>query len=311
MTARHAYLITAYDDFWTLDRLVEALADPRNDIFLHVDRRAGSFDAREFLARHEGARLVLAPRMRVYWGDFTQVASVLRLLRLAMRSGDYEYFHLLSGSDLPLKSQDRLHQFFADNRGKEFVAFNELGPGPGGEDWVKLAHPLNRLYRAENRYLRAVYRRVRRVVLGAQRAAGVDRRRRVAGEVMYGSDWFSITRDLAATLLESEPALRRGFGQAFVPTEFYVQTTLWNSSLKENIFDLDDPYRSSMRYVDFARSSSGSPAVLTTEDFDSLMASDRMFARKFDSRVDRQVIELVLDRVSKRGTRAEQAGEPR
>lgn len=41
-----------------------------------------------------------------------------------MKHGPYAYYHLLSGQDLPIKSQDYIHQFFEEHQGKEFVGIN-------------------------------------------------------------------------------------------------------------------------------------------------------------------------------------------
>lgn len=40
---KHAYLIIAHSNFGQLRTLLEMLDDERNDIFVHVDARAGAF----------------------------------------------------------------------------------------------------------------------------------------------------------------------------------------------------------------------------------------------------------------------------
>lgn len=39
----------------------------------------------------------------VKWGDVSQIATEIFLLKFAMRQQKYEYYHLISGMDLPLK----------------------------------------------------------------------------------------------------------------------------------------------------------------------------------------------------------------
>lgn len=288
---RHAYLITAYDDFPLLDCLIELLIDPRNDIYVHVDKKSRSFNEAEFLSRWRDAPVRLVPRYRVYWGAFSHVRSILQLFRTALRSGEYDYIHLLSGSDLPVKSQQYIHEFFLRNKGKEFVAFNHLGPYQ--RDWIRFAYPLNHLVRARSQIVRAGISRLRKTALAAQKRLDVDLRRRIPGEVKYGSDWFSITAELAALLLAREADITRWFRHAFIPSEFFVQTVLWNSELAGRVFDLEDPYHSNMRLIDFSRGSGSSPHIWTMEDADELVSTDRLFARKFDSRVDAEIVEKV------------------
>ena len=57
------------------------------------------------------------------------------LLESAFLSGDYEYFHLLSGQCLPIKSQDYIHSFFIKNKNKEFVDF--VLPTDIKKDWYE------------------------------------------------------------------------------------------------------------------------------------------------------------------------------
>ena len=61
--------------------------------------------------------------IKVYWGDISQVQVEYLLFETALSHGPYAYYHLLSGTDLPIKSQDYIHAFFQQNAGKEFVGF--------------------------------------------------------------------------------------------------------------------------------------------------------------------------------------------
>ena len=98
---RHAYLIAAHDNLFVLSTLMRMLDDPRNDLFVHVDKKSKAFDAEQVTGLSHHSKVYLMPRMRVYWGDYSQVESVLRLVETAL-GGPYSYFHVLSGSDLPL-----------------------------------------------------------------------------------------------------------------------------------------------------------------------------------------------------------------
>ena len=45
-----------------------------------------------------------------------------------------------------------------------------------------------------------------------------------------------------------------------------------------------------MRYIDWDR---GNPYVFRIDDYDALMKSDCMFARKFDEKIDKEIIEKI------------------
>lgn len=287
---RHAYLIAAHKNYYVLERLLRAIDDPRNDVYLHVDKKVGDIDLRRLSELCTRSDVFLMPRMKVYWADYTQVRSAIAMMRAAKKSNrNYTYMHLLSDSDLPIKDQDTIHGFFQQNPDREFVAFND--PPRWAREWVDYRYPLNRLLRSESRLARLAYPRFRHIALSAQAAAKL--RKRFPFEVKYGSDWFSISGDMAAYVSSREQWIERHFRSAFMPSEFYLQTVLWNSPFRERVFDLDHPYRSSMRHIDFVRQKDGSPHTFTIDDFEDLRRSERLFARKFDAHVDREIIDRV------------------
>lgn len=128
---RHAYLITAYNNFYVLERLIRLLDDDRNDIYVHIDGKVEDFDFERFSSLCNSSTLTFVPAVRVYWGQYSQVRSVFRLFKCAV-PGVYGYYHLLSGSDLPIKTQDQIHDFFSRNHGRELIHFANDYP----REWV-------------------------------------------------------------------------------------------------------------------------------------------------------------------------------
>ena len=116
---KHAFLIIAHNEPGVLAALLQQLDDERNDIYLHIDARSaamlGQFAA--YRTRRAGFYLVPKPNA-VYWGDISQVETELLLFETAFKRGPYQYYHLLSGTDQVIKSQDYLHGFFKRSAGK-------------------------------------------------------------------------------------------------------------------------------------------------------------------------------------------------
>ena len=122
---RHAFLILAHNEFQILKILLSMLDDGRNDIYLHIDKKVVLGPLEQDLFRLAKARLfVLEQRLDVRWGDISVVKAELLLLETASMKGPYDYYHLLSGVDLPIKSQDYIHRFFEKNKGYEFVPYS-------------------------------------------------------------------------------------------------------------------------------------------------------------------------------------------
>ena len=119
---KHAYLIMAHNEFDMLRRLLKELDDPRNDIYLHIDKKAKGFDFNILRNSVKHSQLILIPGMNIYWGTISQVKCELRLMQAAAK-GQYHYYHLLSGSDFPLKSQDYIHEYLATGNNKRRCRF--------------------------------------------------------------------------------------------------------------------------------------------------------------------------------------------
>ena len=79
---KHAYLIIAHNELEVLKRLISALDDERNDIYIHIDQKA-TFDGSEL--RVDNSKLyVLLDRLDARWGDFSLVEVELLLTEKAI-----------------------------------------------------------------------------------------------------------------------------------------------------------------------------------------------------------------------------------
>lgn len=121
---KHAFLIIAHNEYPILEVLLSMLDDERNDIYLHIDKRAvGLYQKIKGFKIKKAGFYLIEKNMKVYWGDISLVKVEYLLFETALKNGPYAYYHLLSGADLPIKSQDYIHEFFHKNSGKEFVGF--------------------------------------------------------------------------------------------------------------------------------------------------------------------------------------------
>lgn len=122
---KHAYLLIVHEYNEILEKLLKSLDDKRNDIFIHVDKKTKDFPFEKVNSIIKTSDIYFIPRIKVYWGGSSQIKVELNLLEEAVNKNKYRYFHLLSGVDLPLKTQDEIHKFFLENDGKEFVSIHD------------------------------------------------------------------------------------------------------------------------------------------------------------------------------------------
>ncbi len=64
---RHAYLVVAYNDWDLLSKLLMCLDDSRNDIFIHIDKKADFAISKVY--EPQKAEYTYLPRRKVAWGD--------------------------------------------------------------------------------------------------------------------------------------------------------------------------------------------------------------------------------------------------
>ena len=114
---RHAYLIIAHNEFELLQILVSALDASWADIYVHIDKKCKSLP----VLHTEHSRLDVFSEVDVRWGDYSQIECEYALFERASSKGRYDYYHILSGVDLPIKSNQYIYDFFEANKGKEFI----------------------------------------------------------------------------------------------------------------------------------------------------------------------------------------------
>lgn len=274
---RHAFLIMAHDHFDFLKVLLKRLDDPRNDIYLHVDRKAEDFPAQEFASLLEHSRLYFTERMDVHWGGYSQTACELHLLRAAAPE-HYTYYHLLSGSDLPLKTPEQIHTFFETYAGKEFLAFDPELPVPKRVlERVSLWH----FFRESSSPLAEPADHVLTLI---QRFLHVNRLKRCDFQIRKGPNWFSISDNFVRYVLEHEDWIQEHFSHSVCADELFLQTLAFNSPFRAYLYDESGQTGSmaNLRYVDWERGTENSPYTFQEEDRDMLLGLPHLFARKFD-----------------------------
>ena len=282
----HAYMIIAHNQFELLEKLILSLDDERNDIYIHIDAKVKDFDFDFFseLTKHSAVSFT-DKRFSIRWGGFDMVRAEYALLEKALSNGTkYEYIHLLSGIDLPIKSNDEIHSFFTKNNGREFLHFTSKCLNDTEFDRIRAYHfaPGRR---------NVINRIITKLESKTARAFGINRIKNL--DVQKGSQWFSITGEFAKYVLDNKNFVFKQFKYTFIPDEFFVQTLLINSPFKDKLFknELDNDHFACARLIDWKR---GNPYVWTMEDYDEIMSSPCMFARKFDYENQPEIVDKIL-----------------
>ena len=115
---KQAWLVIAHNEFEILQMLIDALDHPESDIYVHIDKKVKNIPR---LRAGKSNLYVLERRLDVRWGSVSQIECELLLMSEAVRRGPYLFYHVISGTHLPLKNIDDIIQFFSDRAGSELM----------------------------------------------------------------------------------------------------------------------------------------------------------------------------------------------
>lgn len=268
---KHAYLILAHHEFGLLQTLIDCLDDARNDIYVHIDKKVRVLPE---LHADKAKLKVLERRIGIRWADYSMVEAEFALFEAAQKNGPYAYYHLLSGVDLPLKSQDYIHRFFEENQGKEFIGYTLTEMTPETVRRMQRWHLFPKHFSRK----RNVYSAFRSVFLRAQELLGIKRNKETV--FTKGSQWVSITEQMAQFFLSQKAWAQKTFTHTFVPDECVMQTLCWNSPFRGNLYSTTSDGEGCMRCIGWQNDELYD---WSSVDYEKLAASPALFARKFNS----------------------------
>lgn len=125
--------------------------------------------------------------------------------------------------------------------------------------------------------------------ISLQYRLGVNRRHPKGLPFMYGSNWADLRRHAVEILLQRRTDIIRYTKHTACSDEVYMQTFLQDCGLRI--------VPDNLRYIDWSARQS-SPKSLKLEDFDSIVASGKLLARKFDSTESASLIKMILEHIS-------------
>ncbi|MEQ2039623.1 beta-1,6-N-acetylglucosaminyltransferase [Mediterraneibacter gnavus] len=294
---KHAYLIIAHKDNDTLKSLIEMIDDAHNDIYLHMDKKNSSYNPSEIEKIVKKSNIFHTRRTNVKWGGYSLVNAELILFEMAASKGKYKYYHLISGEDLPLKSQEEIHDYFDKNGSKEYVGFFKESPETIENRYRKYHFFQEYIGRNSKSGLKdIILRKMEELCLKIQKIGGEKWKRNADIQFYKGSQWVSITDDFVRYILSNMKRIKKIYKYTIIPDESFIQTIAMNSYYK-NKLSTGNENEATMRLIDWER---GNPYIYKKEDLLILRNCDSLFARKFSDLVDKEIIiELKKNVISK------------
>ena len=293
LPVHHAILIITHGNFQILEKQLEFFDSENIDFYIHIDAKAGKLDLDRFLRIPKRSSVHFIRRKSVEWGAYSMIQCEMDLLETASL-GHYDYYHLISGVDVPVKSCSYFEEFFSRYNGTNYVHFVSSSIAPTYIDRVKYYYPFQS-WRCLDRYKKIRFGRI--LINRVQKKLKIDRIRNSEGiEFQFGANWFSITDGLTRYVLSQKKLIKQLFRSTCCADELFLQTVVINSPFKDTLAPnaFSGEYKSCCRYIDWSR---GNPYTFKNSDFDELIHTgpEFLFARKFDYSTDSEVVDKLFD----------------
>lgn len=268
-----AYLILVHRFPEQFKRMFRAIHVPGNQYLIHIDRNSGpalAADIAAFIAAYPNAAIL--PSRKALWGGYSLVDAELRgMAQLLKMDANWKYFINLSGQDFPLKSQTYISDYLTAHDGTQFIRAVDQ----------RLLRPdtMNRL----DHYFLEAFSRIFRT--------GIARQYLAYATPFIGTQWKAVTRSFCDFVCHDKRADRykRFYRRTFIADEGFFQTVMKNEF--PDAFVANDD----LRTIDWVPDGDIKlrPKTFTVHDRMRLTLSPDLFARKFDSNEDSEILDLL------------------
>lgn len=251
-----------------------------NTILIHVDAKSSLEDFQPLAARNV---FFVQNRVRVTWGDYSQIASTLNTLSEALQ-WNFDYLFLLSGDDLPCQSNQSINDFLHSINKKNLMHFQDARN-----------HYVDPAVRVKYRYPAVCYVRNKSLpekfeVLAFKLFKGLyitDEFKRHASSITRfykGTNWFSLNHATVNALMkfvDVNPWYCHLYQQSFCGDEVFFHTLLKQLGVEDFYHD-SEKLNDALRYIDW-KTGPDFPRTLDESDVPNIKRSGCLFTRKIAS----------------------------
>lgn len=274
---RFACLIVTYTAAELTIRMIKKLDNGDFDFYIHLDKKVDINTHRELFDMPNV--FFVKDRIDVKWAGYTVVQASFNGLKEIRASGKkYEFVNLLSGQDYPLKSADYISKFLSKQVGKQLIKHWDFET-----EWDEAFARIHK-YHFTDKEFKGRYLLQRIINSIVKRKPPTDLR-------FYGtsSTFWTLSPECAYYVMDyiaARPKFERFLKYTWGSDEFIFQTVIMNSHWKDQV------HNNNYRYIDWSGGGSH-PKLLTTDDYEKIVATDNILGRKFNISIDANVLNLI------------------
>lgn len=277
-----------------LYRLVSRLNDGNSEFFIHIDLKV---DLADFSSLQEFGKTVHSiKRFDATWGGLGLIKPYLAGMK-AVRDApaNFDRVMLLSGQDYPIKSNVEIDDFFKNNKHSNFINYF---PIPNYQKWP--GGDRGGWYRVDKYYFGTAWYKFlgsKSMNLLSTYLPFLKRKMPNGMKPFTGQTWWNLDMYALNYILnyhEQYPEYINFHRNTFVADELFVQMIIGNSNDARLVNSIEN---SEKRFTIWPKANSAHPQILTKNDLEAIIASDDLFARKFDENVDTEILDLIDQKI--------------
>lgn len=278
---RIAHIIMAHKNPYQLLRMIKKLDHAQFDFYIHIDRKV-LLDPFSAIIQMPNVKFI-NNRINCNWGGNSLLTGIISSLNEALSYGiHYDFLNLLSAQDYPLHSSEYIYTFLKKEKDKNFISFDLSRETV----WWKEA-----ISRYEKYHFTDVNFKWKYPLQALVNRVLPTRKFPIYSDLYGGSksSWWTISYDCAKLIsheLSHNKKLMRFIKYAWGTDEFVVATIIMNSKFRDSVVN------NNLRYIDWSEGNPN-PKLLRMEDFEKIKRSEMLFARKFDTTVDEEILEKI------------------
>jgi|688.fasta_scaffold00005_151 hypothetical protein len=282
-----AYLFIVYNKPLDVFNLVRLLDNGKNTFFIHF-KKGVSFTVPDDIKTKVNV-IFAKKRFKAGWAGFKVIEATIHLMQLAFESEyTFDYYINMSGSCFPVYSNSIIEKKLKTIQHSVIEGIKIPNPSLQNEGLPKIIYPWfqDELQNC-NRYLKKYFHKILHVFL---KIINLKRKFPAGYDPYFGSQWWALTQEAVVEVLQSytnNKLLYIFFKRVWASDEQYIQTVVYNSPRLEGKL-INQPFR----YIDW--NTNGPPKTLTILDYQKILQSDRLFARKIDSVISDKLIHQML-----------------
>lgn len=289
-----AYLIMAHKDPKQVLRLVSRLNDGHSEFFIHIDKKA---EFSQFNILNElGNVLHFLERFDSKWGKLGTIEPFLNGMEAVQKSPKkFDRILLLSGQDYPIKSNTEIDSFFEKSEKTVFIDHflipnYKKWPGNDRGGWYRVDK-----YYFGTKWYQFFFSKSLNFLSGF--LPFLKRKIPYGLKPFTGQTWWNLDAYALNYVLnfhKNHPDYIKFHKNTFVADELFMQMIVANSTDQKLLQSIEN---SEKRFTIWEKKDSAHPKVLRKTDLEAIMASDDLFARKFDEKIDSEILDLIDEKI--------------